>query len=503
MKIKNIIIFTLFLISHNLYGNSFQKAARFYVNKNYAQAAAEFYISNNRGIKKNKSIWGLSQSLYNLKLPYSASKYLSLIVKKGGNKNNPFFRKAFEGLGNINFRSTLGQSHIVQLFKFSIKPSEIPGTARGFYFYYKGKESFSRTKYNLAIKYFNRVQTNSKYHLKALFHLAIIDNIKGNSKQAIETLQRIKQLSNSSQDGKWMREQANINLARIKYENRQFKDAIYYYSLVPKNSDNWLQAVFESAWGFYLISKGGNTLGNIHTIHAPFFKNRFYPESYILQAITFLKYCRYDEVKKSLKEFKKRYAPVLRALKSLLNRYQNDSKIFFNLSYKYKIGTLKQYQNATPVFDFLSRTDSFKQASKTIELANKEIAILSRAPSSWKKTGLTRSLQSFIAKKKSVAVADAGNRMRREALNLYKYLIELSDQTRLITAELLLGKVDNLRRNLNLSTVNKKGAFIGGMKEFKVGQNLEYWPFNGEYWEDELGGYVFNIASLCKKSKTK
>ena len=28
---------------------------------------------------------------------------------------------------------------------------------------------------------------------------------------------------------------------------------------------------------------------------------------------------------------------------------------------------------------------------------------------------------------------------------------------------------------------------------------LEYWPFEGEYWKDEIGGYVYNIGSKCSK----
>ena len=26
-----------------------------------------------------------------------------------------------------------------------------------------------------------------------------------------------------------------------------------------------------------------------------------------------------------------------------------------------------------------------------------------------------------------------------------------------------------------------------------------YYPFDGEYWEDELGFYFFNVENLCKE----
>jgi hypothetical protein len=41
------------------------------------------------------------------------------------------------------------------------------------------------------------------------------------------------------------------------------------------------------------------------------------------------------------------------------------------------------------------------------------------------------------------------------------------------------------------------------MQELNVTQDLEYWPFEGEYWEDELGGYVYNLDSKCNKKDDK
>ena len=67
-----------------------------------------------------------------------------------------------------------------------------------------------------------------------------------------------------------------------------------------------------------------------------------------------------------------------------------------------------------------------------------------------------------------------------------------------------MGKISKLRGKLNIkSGEENKVNFIGGLQELKVGQDLEYWPFQGEYWEDELGGYVYNVNSLCGGSGRK
>lgn len=85
-----------------------------------------------------------------------------------------------------------------------------------------------------------------------------------------------------------------------------------------------------------------------------------------------------------------------------------------------------------------------------------------------------------------------------EARVFRNYLKKLDDQTDYIKVEINLGKLNSLRNALNIKNSSSKSTnFIGGLQELKVGQDLEYWPFQGEYWEDELGGYVYNLESKC------
>ena len=71
-------------------------------------------------------------------------------------------------------------------------------------------------------------------------------------------------------------------------------------------------------------------------------------------------------------------------------------------------------------------------------------------------------------------------------------------KAKLIKAESLLGEISELKAQLNLSTNVYPGNFIGGLIPLKIDQELEFWPFEGEYWQDELGWFVFNIESQCE-----
>lgn len=467
--------------------------------------AAEFYFRSYSSPKdlaeKRKAEWGLAESLQKLGLLYSSSKYYSVIVRRGRRADNPFFRSALEELGRINSQLSLGQSHIVQLFKAQVRASDVPGPARGFYFYYKGVEAFSQERYEEASSHFTKVPSSSSYYLGASFHLGVISNLGGQHSRAITYFEKVLAGSRGRPEFEEIREMALLNIARINYEMKRHTQAIAYYGQIPRSSDNWLDALWEASWTFFFMQKFNNTLGNIHTLHSPFFENRFYPESYILQAITFLRLCRYDQVRESMRRFKVRYSPVYGDVKSMLARFQSDPNGFYKFVYDYeRTGRMPQFRHAEEIITKLATTDSYKGARDTIRFTDRELDMLRRYRR-WQDSGLLSSLVSFLQSKKAAAVSNAGRRMFREGTSYYTQLLELSNQTRLIVAEMQLGQLAKLRSLINVGAEERRVQFIGGMQELNINETLEYWPFEGEYWEDELGFYVYNMDSRCENER--
>lgn len=501
MKIKSKLTVLLVLVAGSLSSTGFanyQAAQQMMARRDYVGAAGEYfqaYSSPRAPQEKIFSEWGLGKSLQALGFYYSASKYFSQIVRRGPGPNNPYFRRALEELGAINSTVGLGQSHIVQLVRGGkIAPENIPGAARGFYFYYMGSEAFEQQKFERAADYFKRVPSGSGYYGKAQFHLGVIANRAGAHSRAISYFESTRGGSGADD---WVREQSNLGIARVHYETKNFSQSLQYYAQIPRESDNWLEAIFESAWAFFLMTKHNNVLGNIHTLHSPFFENRFFPESYILQAITYLRLCRYDEVQASLERFRDRYKPVFKDIASLLTEFKGKKNDMFRLVYDYRNGSLNSYRSAWAILDALSRSDAYKESYRAVRYSDAEIARLSGMGGKWSSTGLTEELKDFLTKKKQVAKADSGEKLFDQAAASLEYLKTLSNQTKLIQAEMFEGRVDTIRRSLNVTQANDRKVFIGGLQPLQIDQQLEYWPFIGEYWEDELGYYVYNLGDKC------
>ncbi len=483
---------------------NYQAAQQLMARRDYVGAAAQYfqsYSTPKSGQEKVFSEWGLGVSLKSLGFYYSASKFFSNIVRRGPGPNNPYFRRALVELATINGTVALGHTHIMQLVKGAgVAPENIPGQARGFYFYYIGSEAFNQQKFERAADFLKRVPSGSTYYAKAQFHLGVIANRAGAHSRAISHFESAR--SGSGADA-WVKEQANLNIARVHYETKSFAQSLRHYALIPRESDNWLQAIFESAWAFFLMAKHNNVLGNIHTLHSPFFDTRFFPESYILQSITYLRLCRYEKVDESLAGFKDRYKPVFKDLANLLGDYKSKENDMFKLIYDYRSGSLNSYKNAWSILDALSRSDAFKESSRAFRYSDAEIARLNGMGGKWGSTGLTEDLKDFLNKKKQVAKADSGKKLYDQAAANFEYLRTLSNQTKLINADRLEGSIDSIRRNLNVTQANDRKVFIGGLQPLEIDQQLEYWPFIGEYWEDELGYYVYNIDDACGMQKSK
>ena len=117
-----------------------------------------------------------------------------------------------------------------------------------------------------------------------------------------------------------LREQAFLSLARAHYGYKQFRAAAYYYGKIDKKSGcvaGFAGLSLKSSWAYYRMEDYEKALGNLVTLHSPFFVNEYYPEATILEAVVYFENCRYDQVKTMLRAFDKRYRPLMESMKKL------------------------------------------------------------------------------------------------------------------------------------------------------------------------------------------
>ena len=90
----------------------------------------------------------------------------------------------------------------------------------------------------------------------------------------------------------------------------------------------------------------------------------------------------------------------------------------------------------------------------------------------------------------------AGKALLRNMVTLAKQLGDLIGQAQIIRFEV----VDAQREGYIYaqSHIDLKDTSKGQNIDFATSPKFIYWPFNGEYWKDELGWYHYTEQAKCK-----
>ncbi|HET7539221.1 MAG TPA: hypothetical protein VFK05_05095 [Polyangiaceae bacterium] len=114
-----------------------------------------------------------------------------------------------------------------------------------------------------------------------------------------------------------VRDLARLGLGRVAHEQYRFDDARYYYYLVPHDSDNLPEALYETATTRYEAKDYDGARDAIDELKQLKLEHGYQDETYILDAYIDLATCRFPQADAKLNAFLKRYDPVRDAARQL------------------------------------------------------------------------------------------------------------------------------------------------------------------------------------------
>ncbi|MEO6603043.1 MAG: hypothetical protein ABIQ16_24370 [Polyangiaceae bacterium] len=114
-----------------------------------------------------------------------------------------------------------------------------------------------------------------------------------------------------------MRDLARLGLGRVAHEEYRFDDARYYYYLVPHDSDNLPEALYETATTRYEAKDYDGARESLDELKRLKVEHVYQDETYILDAYIDLATCRFPQADAKLNAFLTRYDPVRDAARKL------------------------------------------------------------------------------------------------------------------------------------------------------------------------------------------
>jgi TolA-binding protein len=452
--------------------------------------------------KESKILYYMGRSLYDLGMYHSAQYYFTEVLKKG--PSNPYFKYALPKLVTIT-KFTGDQSDLAKIVA-KIPPEEFPRQARNQLYYLLGVRLYEQEKFTEARKAFAEVGDKSDLYIRAKYFEGVILAKQEKYKSAVQRFQEVAKADAEAptqqelEEYNRLRDLSLLNIARIYYGLTKYDEARKWYEAVPRNSRYWPESLFEGAWSNFMLSDLNYSLGQILTVASPFYnEDEFVPEAQILKSLTYFNLCEYDQVDRVLTRFNTRYAPVNQELKDVLKQYgSEEGKKLADQAYDRYFGGKDDRKDTTlpkSMFVRLLRDQELAGLVKHLELLDKERALIGQQKAQWK-DGVGEELNRIIAADRERLARRAGLAMLREMKVVSDHLTGLLGQADIIKFEV----VDAQRAGYVYKAQNSDLMDSSSKYEidFATSPDRIYWPFNGEFWKDELGYYYYTEQGSCK-----
>jgi tetratricopeptide (TPR) repeat protein len=330
---------------------------------------------------------------------------------------------------------------------------------------------------------------------KSRFVEGLVLYASGEDVKAIEAFKDVVRITNPKRgrvSEPALREQAFLQLARIHYQYRQNRYAIFYYGKMPWGGENWLEGLWEASYAHYRIGDYEKTLGNLLTLQSPYFKDEYYPESYILKAIVYYENCRYPEARRVLESFTSIYEPVYDELARLTST-PRPAPAYYEL-----VQANDHAGGMTRKIMKLAHTDqNVRQLAASIREVEDEMDRgIGGRRSEFRQSALAKRLGETLTAEKASLVEEAGARARGK-------LEYERDQLRTLLAQALRIRIEVSRKEREaLEGSLAKGSQVDVVRDLKYSSAVSdehlYWPYEGEFWRDELGTYSYTLTRGCK-----
>ena len=290
---------------------------------------------------------------------------------------------------------------------------------------------------------------------------------------------------------------AALGLANIFYMVGKFDTSIKYLDKIPLDSAYFLDAIHWAAWAEFRMvevdEENANrhyqrTLGYVHTLNAPFFEDYLYPDALKLKAVTYYFNCRYDSAKRTVDEFNARYPKTMEDLKGILDQAPEDFALY-DLALKIR----KEESGLDPFVEQVAlKALQDKQLGKYFAYVaelEREMDMFEDMSGTFKSAGVGERVTEDLDLALSQAREATGAEARTRITGMIKEIKDLKIEMIKVQFEIL----EKRKQQKALEQYPAKP------QKPDIDAEHEIYKYNGEYWQDELGYYRYEVTSICKE----
>jgi hypothetical protein len=355
------------------------------------------------------------------------------------------------------------------------------------------KRNLFLKKYKYASKRLLRMPKGHRLYSESLLVLGTIEYEQKKYKKAEQIWQKCAIIAKEKEDAEEykikryyavIKESCVINIARMKFKQEEYEEAIKHYEAVPKASFKWPYLLLEKAWSYYYLGNYNRAIGILITYDSPLLESYFLPEAELLKALSYYKLCLYDDALVIVEKYYKNYAPKSNGLKKVINS-RKGKLYFYNLMFSPLEESEKEHKFLRNLITQVSKRVKYNLDLNTLYALNTELVRSDKKANLGKVLAVREDLEEQINHYVKVS-------MYRFINEIY----ELSKEMFNLKLEILSDKRTYIYKSKKSNNI-KRGSFENiDRKEYQ-----EFWTFQNAFWADELGDYSLGLKSQCKSRK--
>lgn len=300
---------------------------------------------------------------------------------------------------------------------------------------------------------------------------------------------------------------AQLGVARAAYEEKNWPEAIALYRQVPKDSPFYRRALLELSWSLFRSGRFRSALSPLQTLHSDFYTGFFQPESLYLRSLIHLFICRYADAAQVYNSFQKNYRSayfqmqewtqtprakkmdleelfiVADAVKNKSNAKMTTQKL--HLPY-FVIRTVVDEPTMNVL---LTRHRALLKERKRIDERLRNVSEPLRAQ-----------LAAFMEKRLQRNRDSLLDELNNDVVNMKADLEQWFTLMDLMHLE-IVGGLKDIAHDKMISPDKTQDISAPLSRQIFIQNGYRFWPFEGEYWRDEIGNYQFLGRSACQEEK--
>lgn len=277
-------------------------------------------------------------------------------------------------------------------------------------------------------------------------------------------------------------------IGRVSFAQEDFKKAELNYLDISKDSFVWPEILFEEAWTSYYLKNYNRTLGKLVSYKAPVFDFIFKPEVEVLKALTYMKMCLYDDAKKTADDFYNELLNPSKDLRSFLISRGKDYRYYYSLMADYEDKKQAPYPIVDHILKSIHKDAAYIEMKSALMSSIAEYNKLRKHQNTSMNANLVKNVKTLADEYRTTI----GAYVRAGLVSKYAELYSAFQGMSYIKLEVLAQRKERLYK----SDV-EQGKKRGDVKYIERNDKQYFWTFNGEFWADELGDYVFALRSEC------